>query len=172
MTEGLSKFWENIEAAPSPPETSILEVILFSLSVWNWVPLSWAPAKKIFGNDGGIYFSQSNGSAEEISSRNFNYVTSQFYTIGVAPSEMFKDLNKQITGRDLSSWTIRNKVVTGMTDVSLSVWNWVPLSWAPARKTSVNPVTTLFLGVQLERSLPVICLFKSLNISDGATPIV
>ena len=77
-------------------------------------------SKKIFGNDGGIYFSQSNGSAEEISSRNFNYVTSQFYTIGVAPSEMFKDLNKQITGRDLSSWTTRNKVVTGMTDVFLA----------------------------------------------------
>ena len=77
-------------------------------------------SKKIFGNDGGIYFSQSNGSSEEISSRNFNYVTTQFYTIGVAPSEMFKDLNKQISGRDLSSWTTRNKVVTGMTDVFLS----------------------------------------------------
>ena len=77
-------------------------------------------SKKIFGNDGGVYFSQSNGSSEEISSRNFNYVTTQFYTIGVAPSEMFNDLNKQISGRDLSSWTTRNKVVNGMTDVFLS----------------------------------------------------
>jgi len=77
-------------------------------------------SKKIFGNDGGIYFSQSNGSSEEISSRNYNYVTAQFYTIGVAPSEMFKDLNKQISGRDLSSWTTRSKVVTGLTDVFLA----------------------------------------------------
>ncbi|MDA9258012.1 T9SS type A sorting domain-containing protein [Flavobacteriaceae bacterium] len=77
-------------------------------------------SKKIFGNDGGIYFSQSNGTSEEISSRNYNYVTAQFYTIGVAPSEMFKDLNKQISGNDLSSWTTRNKVVTGMTDVFLA----------------------------------------------------
>ena len=58
-------------------------------------------SKKIYGNDGGIYFSQTNGSSEEISSRNFNYVTAQFYTIGVAPSEMFKDLNKQISGREI-----------------------------------------------------------------------
>ena len=27
-----------------------------------------------------------------------NFVTTQFYTIGVAPSEMFKDLNKQVSG--------------------------------------------------------------------------
>ena len=77
-------------------------------------------SKKIYGNDGGIYFSQTNGSSEEISSRNFNYVTAQFYTIGVAPSEMFKDLNKQISGRDLSNWTTKNKVVTGITDVFLA----------------------------------------------------
>ena len=77
-------------------------------------------SKKIFGNDGGIFFSQTNGTGEEISSRNFNYVTAQFYSIGVAPSEMFKDLSKQISGRDLSSWTTRSKVVAGMTDVFLA----------------------------------------------------
>ena len=77
-------------------------------------------SKKIFGNDGGIYFSKSNGSSEDISSRNFNYVTSQFYTIGVAPSEMFKNLNKQISGNDLSTWRTSNKVVSGMTDVFLA----------------------------------------------------
>ena len=78
-------------------------------------------SKKIIGNDGGVYFSKTQVDGSEIiASRNNNYVTSQFYTIGVAPSEMFKDLNKQITGRDLSSWTTRNKVVTGMTDVFLA----------------------------------------------------
>ena len=78
-------------------------------------------SKKIFGNDGGIYFSKLNGTSEEISSRNNNYITSQFYTIGVAPSEMFKDLNKEITGNDLSTYNRNSlKRVSGMTDVFLS----------------------------------------------------
>ena len=60
--------------------------------------------KKLFGNDGGVYFglTNSNGS-ETIRSRNKNYVTSQFYTVGVAPSEMFKNQTEQVAGRDLST---------------------------------------------------------------------
>ena len=77
-------------------------------------------SKKVFGNDGGIYYSKSSGTSEEISSRNSNFVTTQFYTIGVAPSEMFKNLDKQLTGRDLSDYRTKTKRVTGMTDVFLA----------------------------------------------------
>ena len=77
-------------------------------------------SKKVFGNDGGVYYSKSTGASEEISSRNSNFVTTQFYTIGVAPSEMFKDLNKQISGRDLSDYRSKIKSVAGMTDAFLA----------------------------------------------------
>ena len=73
--------------------------------------------KKLFGNDGGIYFSTSNNSSETISSRNKNFITSQIYSIGVAPSEMFKNLNKQITGKDQSNFQTKTLTINGMTDV-------------------------------------------------------
>ncbi|WGH74680.1 thrombospondin type 3 repeat-containing protein [Tenacibaculum tangerinum] len=44
--------------------------------------------KMVFGNDGGVYFSDNSGSA--ISARNNNYNTVQFYTLGVAPTTAFK----------------------------------------------------------------------------------
>ena len=73
--------------------------------------------KKLFGNDGGIYFSVSNNASETISSRNKNFITSQIYSIGVAPSEMFKNLSKQISGRDLSNFQRKTLTIEGMTDV-------------------------------------------------------
>ena len=73
--------------------------------------------KKLFGNDGGIYFSISNNSSETISSRNKNFITSQIYSIGVAPSDMFKNLSKQISGRDLSNFQRKTLNIEGMTDV-------------------------------------------------------
>ena len=74
-------------------------------------------SKKVFGNDGGVYYSvsESNG-AETISSRNNNFITSQFYTIGVAPSKMFENITKQVSGRDLSNRTTSNLTISGMTD--------------------------------------------------------
>ena len=45
-------------------------------------------SKKVFGNDGGVYYSKTTGTAEEISSRNSNFVTPQFYTLGVAPRDV------------------------------------------------------------------------------------
>jgi len=41
----------------------------------------------LFGNDGGVYFSDNGGLA--ISERNNGFVTSQFYTVGVAPTTAF-----------------------------------------------------------------------------------
>ncbi|WP_275315966.1 thrombospondin type 3 repeat-containing protein [Tenacibaculum bernardetii] len=44
-------------------------------------------SRMVFGNDGGVYFSNNAGSI--ISARNNNYNTLQFYTVGVAPSTAF-----------------------------------------------------------------------------------
>ena len=76
--------------------------------------------KKLFGNDGGIYFSSSNGASETIGSRNKNFITSQIYSLGVAPSEMFKNINKQIVGRDLSNFQRKTLTINGMTDVVIA----------------------------------------------------
>ncbi|WP_435253962.1 thrombospondin type 3 repeat-containing protein [Tenacibaculum sp. A30] len=43
--------------------------------------------RMVFGNDGGVYFS--NNSGITISARNNNYNTLQFYTVGVAPTTAF-----------------------------------------------------------------------------------
>ena len=77
--------------------------------------------KKIFGNDGGIYFSKTEADlSETASSRNNNLNTSQIYTLGVAPSEMFKDLNKTVAGYDISSYASYNLAIAGMTDVVIT----------------------------------------------------
>jgi len=78
---------------------------------------SFDSSKKLFGNDGGVYYSKSSGGNESISSRNKNFITSQFYTIGVAPSEMFIGINKQVSGRDLSTRLSSTLSISGMTDV-------------------------------------------------------
>ncbi len=44
-------------------------------------------SRMVFGNDGGVYFSNDAGST--ISTRNLGYNTLQFYTIGVAPAAAF-----------------------------------------------------------------------------------
>lgn len=43
--------------------------------------------RMVFGNDGGVYFSDNSGSV--ITKRNKNYNTVQFYTVGVAPTSAF-----------------------------------------------------------------------------------
>ncbi len=77
-------------------------------------------SKKLFGNDGGIYYSKTESGTETASSRNNNLNTSQMYTIGVAPSEMFKDLNKTVSGYDISSYAFYPLPISGMTDVVIS----------------------------------------------------
>ena len=78
-------------------------------------------SKKIIGNDGGVYFSKTQvDGSETIASRNNNYVTSQFYTIGVAPSEMFKDSTEIVSGRDSSTRLQNTITISGMTDVFLA----------------------------------------------------
>ena len=78
-------------------------------------------SKKLFGNDGGIYFSKTESdNSETASSRNNNLNTSQIYTLGVAPSEMFKDLTKTVSGRDRATNQGSSVSVSGMTDVVIT----------------------------------------------------
>ena len=63
-------------------------------------------SKKLFGNDGGISYSETATEVQRrnaagtvgISSRNLGLNTSQIYTMGVAPSEMFKGVTSKIYG--------------------------------------------------------------------------
>ena len=52
-----------------------------------------------------------------ISTRNYNFHTSQYYTVSVAPRDMFIGHSTSIGGRDRSNNTGRNKTITGLTDV-------------------------------------------------------
>ena len=65
--------------------------------------------KILFGNDGGIFFSDDNGT--NLSSRNYNYHTSQYYTIAVAPSTMFESHSVTQRGTDRSINATRTAVV-------------------------------------------------------------
>jgi len=54
--------------------------------------------KIIFTNDGGIAYSDDNGAS--MAHRNKNYQTTQFYTVAVAPSSMFKNYKTKVEGWD------------------------------------------------------------------------
>ena len=56
--------------------------------------------KILFGNDGGIFYSNNQGT--NLGSRNYNYHTSQYYTIAVAPSTMFENHSVTQRGTDRS----------------------------------------------------------------------
>ena len=73
------------------------------------------PNVVLFGNDGGITFTNDGGAS--ISTRNYNFHTSQYYTVSVAPRDMFIGHSTSISGRDRSNNTGRNKTITGQTDV-------------------------------------------------------
>ena len=66
--------------------------------------------KILFGNDGGIFFSEDNGT--NLSSRNYNYHTSQYYTIAVAPSKMFESHSVIQRGTDRSINSSRSAVIS------------------------------------------------------------
>ena len=79
-------------------------------------------SKKLFLNDGGIYFSKTEADGTETaSSRNNNLNTSQIYTLGVAPSEMFKEKADTPIGlRDISQLGQTTITIGGMTDVIIT----------------------------------------------------
>ena len=79
-------------------------------------------SKKLFLNDGGIYFSKTEADGTETaSSRNNNLNTSQIYTLGVAPSEMFKEkADTPISLRDISQLGQTTITIGGMTDVIIT----------------------------------------------------
>ena len=77
--------------------------------------------KKLFLNDGGIFYSKTESDeSETASSRNNNLNTSQIYSIGVAPEEMFKDVTETVTGRDRATNLSYNLTFSGITDVVVS----------------------------------------------------
>ena len=68
------------------------------------------PNKVLFVNDGGVFFSNDGG--DNLSSRNDNYHTSQYYTVGVAPSTMFTDHQVRVSGSDSRYSTGSSKFVS------------------------------------------------------------
>ena len=73
--------------------------------------ISSADSNKIlFGNDGGIFYSNDKGT--NLSSRNYNYHTSQYYTIAVAPSNMFENHSTNQRGTDRSINASRTKLIS------------------------------------------------------------
>ena len=74
-------------------------------------------SKKLFGNDGGISYSKTKADgSEEITTRNLDLNTSQIYTIGVAPSQMFKT-PAQIGGRTNIAYTSASLTIGENDDV-------------------------------------------------------
>ena len=69
----------------------------------------------LFGNDGGITYTKDGGAT--IGTRNYNYHTSQYYTIAVAPRDMFINHTSSVRGRDRAIYVTQNKTVSGETDV-------------------------------------------------------
>ena len=69
----------------------------------------------LFGNDGGITYTNDAGAS--IGTRNYNYHTSQYYTIAVAPKDMFINHKTSISGRDRALYVVQNKTISGETDV-------------------------------------------------------
>ena len=67
-------------------------------------------SKILFGNDGGVFYSNDGG--DNISSRNDNFHTSQYYTIGVAPSTMFSNHQVRVNGRDSRYLNSSSKIIT------------------------------------------------------------
>ena len=64
-------------------------------------------SRMIFGNDGGVYFSDNEGAT--IEARNNNYNTVQFYTVGVAPTTAFNNAEFFIAGaQDNGTQIIQN----------------------------------------------------------------
>ncbi|NCV19951.1 MAG: hypothetical protein EBW42_14635, partial [Rhodobacterales bacterium] len=73
------------------------------------------PNVVLFGNDGGITFTNDGGAS--LSTRNYNFHTSQYYTVSVAPRDMFIGHSTSINGRDRSNNTTISKTITGQADV-------------------------------------------------------
>ncbi|CAM1338938.1 thrombospondin type 3 repeat-containing protein [Tenacibaculum aestuarii] len=68
--------------------------------------------RMVFGNDGGVYFS--NNSGVTISERNNNYNTVQFYTVGVAPTTAFNGEEHFLAGAQDNGTQLIKKAAEGI----------------------------------------------------------
>jgi hypothetical protein len=69
----------------------------------------------LFGNDGGITYTEDGGN--NLSTRNYNFHTSQYYSIAVAPKDMFVSHTSSISGTDRSANFDSRKTLSGQGDV-------------------------------------------------------
>lgn len=68
--------------------------------------------RMVFSNDGGVYFT--NNSGTNISARNKNYNTLQFYTVGVAPTTAFNGAEYFIAGAQDNGTQLIREATTGI----------------------------------------------------------
>ncbi|CAM1369581.1 conserved hypothetical protein [Tenacibaculum sediminilitoris] len=69
-------------------------------------------SRMVFGNDGGVYFS--NNSGGNIDARNNNYNTLQFYTLGVAPTTAFGGKEYFIAGAQDNGTQLVEEAIEGI----------------------------------------------------------
>ena len=76
------------------------------------------PSKKVFSNDGGVAYSETTNNGDETHAhRNREFITTQYYTIAVAPSDTFKGLDKNVIALDRETRTNAEIKLGGETDV-------------------------------------------------------
>ena len=86
-TDGGISEWTQISKWSNNNQLANLAVPLVHADQHAMVFAPGNPSVALFGNDGGVYYSRFDGAI--IDSRNNGFITSQFYTIGVAPTTAF-----------------------------------------------------------------------------------
>ena len=79
--------WEQISKWSNNNNLAALNVPLVHADQHSLIFAPGDPNTMIIGNDGGVYYATSG--ADNIVSRNDGFITSQFYTVGVAPTDTF-----------------------------------------------------------------------------------
>ena len=122
VTVGETNPWSQISKWSNNNELRDLEVSYAHADQHGLVFSEKNSKVKLFGNDGGIFYSlTADDGSESMDSRNKNYNVTQNYTIGVAPTEMFKDLTKVVPGYDIADGYAWFPItISGLTDVVIS----------------------------------------------------
>lgn len=115
--EGNSDSWEQISKWSNNNNLANLNVPLVHADQHAMVFSPGNSTIAIFGNDGGVYYSTNNGNS--INSRNNGFITSQFYTVGVAPTDAFTgDTDHFIGGLQDNGTQLFNGVGAGINSSS------------------------------------------------------
>ncbi|GGI56325.1 PA domain-containing protein [Winogradskyella haliclonae] len=115
--DGNSDSWEQISKWSNNNNLANLNVPLVHADQHAMVFSPGNSTIAIFGNDGGVYYSTNDGN--NISSRNNGFITSQFYTVGVAPTDAFTgDTDHFIGGLQDNGTQLFNGVGAGINSSS------------------------------------------------------